>query len=343
MGSVPSSIPSFLPSASPTKTLSYVPTAAPSKSSQPTATCAATDIGAISGVSTKISTVAIHGNYMLVGNEAADKVELFMREDESSSWLTVKSYEPSEPLYYSSKFGDAITLDDQHIVVTSEGYYASDTGRLFIYDRATDTETIIENPGLGVGNDLFGGAVALFGNIIVVAAKYDDTLFSNSGIVYIFKKNAGVWENVQAITAPTGSSNDYFGISVATSGGVITVGAPYYDQDLSYRAGAVYFYLYNSNQGSVELLDSMKSPGYNTRKGYSVVMEGNRIAVSSPGYYIEVYMYSTTKTLTLIGTMTSSATDFGRVMAISGNTVVSVGGASYSGQTLYQQIICGGS
>jgi len=392
--SVPSSIPSFLPSASPTKTLSYVPTAAPSKSSQPTATCAATDIGAISGVSTKISTVAIHGNYMLVGNEAADKVELFMREDESSSWLTVKSYEPSEPLYYSSKFGDAIALDDQHIVVTSEGYYASDTGRLFIYDRATDTETIIENPGPGGGNDLFGCSVALFGNIIVVGAQYDDTLDDNSGIVYIFKKNSGVWENVQAITAPTGSRSDYFGgsvatdgdlivvgatgageggaayvyhydnnkfehivtiepeyitygnffgISVATSGGVITVGAPYYDQDLSYRAGAVYFYLYNSNQGSIELLDSMKSPGYNTATGYRVAMEGNRIAVSSPGNYIEVYMYSTTKTLTLIGTMTSSASDFGKVMAISGNTVVSKGGSYYSSQTLYQQIICGGS
>jgi len=395
--SVPSSIPSFLPSASPTKTLSYVPTAAPSKSSQPTATCAATDIGAISGVSTKILAVAIHGNYMLVGNENAKEVELFMREDESSSWSTVKKYKSSVPLNYSSKFGKAIALDDQHIVVTSEGYYSSDTGRLFIYDRATDTETIIENPGPGGGSDLFGCSVALFGNIIVVGAQYDDTLDDNSGIVYIFKKNSGVWENVQAITAPTGSDSDYFsyfggsvatdgdlivvgatgageggaayvyhydnnkfehivtiepeyitygnffGISVATSGGVITVGAPYYDQDISYRAGAVFVYLYNSNQGSIELLDSMKSSGYNTGKGYSVAMEGNRIAVSSPGNYIEVYMYSTTKTLTLIGTMTSSATDFGRVMAISGNTVVSVGGASYSGQTLYQQIICGGS
>jgi len=392
--SVPSSSPSFIPSASPTKTLSYVPTGAPSKSSQPTATCVATDIGAISGVSTKISTIAMHGNYMLVGNSGANEAELFMRQDESSSWSTVKTYTPSMNLDYSSKFGDATAIDDQHIVITSRGYYTSDTGRLFIYDRATDAETILENPGSGGGNDLFGNSVALFGNIIVVGAKFDDTLFSNSGIVYIYEKNAGAWEYVQALTspAPTADNDDYFGVSVAydgdlivvgasgageggaayvygygtdgfehlatieqseikysdnfgmsvaTSGGVITIGAPYYDEDLSYRAGAVYFYSYDSNQGSVTLLDKKYGAEYNSQLGYTLAMEGNRIAVSSYDKHIDFYMLSTTKTLTLLGTMTSSDSYFGGIVAFSKNSVVSFGGASYSGQTLYQQIICG--
>lgn len=392
--SVPSSIPSFLPSASPTKTLSYVPTVAPSKSSQPTTTCAATDIGAISGVSTKILTVAIHGNYMIVANPNSDEVELFMRQDESSSWSTVKTYTPSIDLNYSSKFGDATALDDQHIVITSLGYYSSDTGRLFIYDRATDAETIFENPGPSLGSDLFGCSVALFGNIIVVGAQYDDTLDTNSGIVYIYEKNSGVWEYVQAITAPApdGGYNDYFGgsvatdgdlivvgatgagtggavylygygtdefyslrkiepdeiessdsfgRSVATSGGIITIGAPYFDKGLSYQAGAVFFYSYDSNQNSVTLLEQKNGSGSSTRLGYTVAMEGNRIAVSSYDNHIDLYMISTTKTLTLLGTMTSSAPYFGSIIAFSKNSVLSVGGYSYSTQTLYQQIICG--
>merc|ERR1719469_1352588 len=190
--SAPTSIPSKSPTDIPTKTPSYVPSSAPTKSSRPTPNCADTYAEEISGVSDSISSVAMYGtNHMLVGNEDDNQVELFMREYYFSNWSSVKVYEPSIPVESGTDYGKAIALNDQHVVITSVkvASYYSGTDRLIIWDRATDTETIIENPG--TGSNSFGCSVAVSGNIIVVGAKEDDTVGTNAGIVYIYEKKDG--------------------------------------------------------------------------------------------------------------------------------------------------------
>eukprot|EP00588_Corethron_pennatum_P010470 CAMPEP_0194269164 /NCGR_PEP_ID=MMETSP0169-20130528/3365_1 /TAXON_ID=218684 /ORGANISM="Corethron pennatum, Strain L29A3" /LENGTH=342 /DNA_ID=CAMNT_0039010699 /DNA_START=156 /DNA_END=1180 /DNA_ORIENTATION=- len=239
--SAPTSIPSKSPTDIPTKTPSHVPSSSPTKSSRPTPNCADTYISEIYGVSDSISTVAMYGtNHMLVGNEDDDQVELFMREYYFSNWSSVKVYELSTPVEYGTTYGIAIALNDQHVVITSEASsYSSDTGRLIIWDRATDTETNIENPGTGKGSDSFGCSVAVSGNIIVVGAKYDDTVGTNAGIVYIYEKKDGTWDLVQSVKAPDGRSYDEFGYSVAYDGDTIVVGAVVAGSN---KSGAVYVY-----------------------------------------------------------------------------------------------------
>jgi len=246
--SAPTSFPSKVPSESPTKTESFVPSSAPSKSSLPTPNCVGTDISAIADHITDIDELAMQGNYLLVSDGDNNNVNLLMRENYLASWSTVKVYEPSIDMNSSSDFGTKVALDDNHVAVTSEGYYQYDTGRLFIYDRATDTETIFENPGADLGSDLFGSAVAVSGSYIIIGARYDSSVAYRAGIVYIYEKNpGGDWAFSQSITAPDGRSNDNFGISVALDGNTIVVGATGAGPNASGAA-----YVYRKKNGTYE-------------------------------------------------------------------------------------------
>jgi len=280
--SAPTSNPSKSPTDIPTKTPSYVPSSAPTKSSRPTPNCVDTYAEEISVVRDYINAVTMYDtNHMLVGNDNDNQVELFMRDYFFSNWLSVKVYEPSIELGYSTEYGTAIALNDQHVVITSEGSY-SDPDRLFIYDRATDTETIIENPGTESGNDLFGCSVALSGNIIVIGAKNDDTVATNAGIAYIYEKKDGTWDLVQSIKAPDGRSYDYFGSSVAYDGNTIVVGAT----GAGPKQGGV-AYVYRRGIGSTDY-DHFSTVGPDNGGssgdsfGYSVATSGGVITVGSP-------------------------------------------------------------
>lgn len=90
----------------------------------------------------------------------------------------------------------------------------------------------------GTAEDEYGNAVAIEGNIAVVAAKGEN---DGQGAVYVFKKVNGSWELVQKLTASDGEAGDGFGSSVAIDGDHIVVGASG-DDDGGQDAGAAYVF-----------------------------------------------------------------------------------------------------
>jgi hypothetical protein len=86
----------------------------------------------------------------------------------------------------------------------------------------------------GSSEDHFGWSVAVFNNRIVVGSPYDDDDGGgfDSGSVYVFEfdTSSSSWEEKVKLTASDAGADDGsdgFGISVAVSGDVIVVGAPY--------------------------------------------------------------------------------------------------------------------
>ena len=61
-------------------------------------------------------------------------------------------------------------------------------------------------------SDAFGGAVAVYGDTIMVGADMDNML---RGAVYVFTRSGGVWSQQQKIVPASASSNDHVGIDVA--------------------------------------------------------------------------------------------------------------------------------
>lgn len=94
----------------------------------------------------------------------------------------------------------------------------------------------------GKPDDQFGWSVAMWEHTIAVGAFADDTSGLDSGAVYIFEKDSGVW-NQQARVAPSdGEENDHFGRSVDVHRDWLIVSSPF-DDEVGIEAGSVYIYM----------------------------------------------------------------------------------------------------
>lgn len=124
------------------------------------------------------------------------------------------------------------------------------TGCAYVYERINGSYIWTQKLAAddGAGTDRFGRSVSISGDgsTIVIGAYYDDDKGGNSGSVYIFKRTATGYEQVQKLVAFDGITADYFGygVNISGDGQVIAVGA-YLDDDKGTNSGSVYIYRYD--------------------------------------------------------------------------------------------------
>jgi FG-GAP repeat len=159
---------------------------------------------------------------------------------------------------------------------------------------ATGTETRELDPSPAITNLSFGTAVAVSGGHVAVAAEGDDDL---SGLVhpavFEFNEPAAGWgagadpalHPKARLTAAHGGPFDFFGQSIAISGSMIVVGAPYASLDRKFDSGAVYLFnkpkngWHNAHQSrqfiatTTERWDSF---------GFAVALSGSTIVAGAP-------------------------------------------------------------
>ena len=73
--------------------------------------------------------------------------------------------------------------------------------------------------------DMFGRALELDGEHLIIGAYSDDTLAANAGAVYVFDLASGLAVEDSKLFASDGIANDYFGGAVAINGNIAIVGA----------------------------------------------------------------------------------------------------------------------
>jgi hypothetical protein len=162
--------------------------------------------------------------------------------------------------------------------------------------------------------DQFGTSVSLDGNRLAVGSIWDDgpsNASTNTGAVYLYSFtdaafNGGVLESIIG-AGYTGGKNinqtlgtdDYFGRSVSLDGNRLAVGADSDDGNANSvsGSGAVYLYTFTDSAFSGGALQATIGAGYTGGKniniastlgsaelfGYSVSLDGNRLAVGSQG------------------------------------------------------------
>lgn len=232
--------------------------------------------------------VGVSGNTVVVGAPNEDNSqttithgssisEIFTSSNSGAAYVFVREEEGWIPQAYlrapnqgaEDQFGGSVAVSGDRIVVGASRESSSETtisngtsitetgvnansGAAYVFKRTTgvwELEAYLKASNAGQ-LDLFGSAVTLFGDTIVVGAHQEDNaqttitdgtevteseLKGNSGAVYVFRNENSQWIQEAYLKAPNSGANDYFGYSVGSSAETIIVGA----------------YLEDSNQATV--------------------------------------------------------------------------------------------
>ncbi|MBE7556968.1 MAG: FG-GAP repeat protein [Anaerolineales bacterium] len=193
----------------------------------------------------------------------------------------------------------------------------------------------------GVTGDLFGFAVAITGDTIVVGAVGDN---SSRGSAYVFAKPGSGWSGTLTetakLTTADGTGGDTFAATVALNGDTLAAGAPADTIGSHSRQGSVYIFVKPSGgwvSTSTFTAKLTASDGITDDIfGGSVALSGDTLVAGAPGYFSEpgpdaAYVFvkpgsGWVTTSTFAAKLTASdgvGTDvFGFSAAISGDTVV---------------------
>jgi len=205
------------------------------------------------------SSVAISGDRLVVGahgDDNAGKIYIYDWDISTSTYVEVATITASDAAAYDY-FGNAVALsgNSKRLVVGAlyEDTVGVDAGKVYIYDwngsAYVEVSTITASDA--AASDIFGSAIALSGNRLVVGAHYDDTVEYAAGKVYVYEWNSdtSVYDEVTTITASDAAANDYFGSSVALTsvGNRLLVGACGVDT-AGIDGGKVYIYERNGTE-----------------------------------------------------------------------------------------------
>jgi hypothetical protein len=192
------------------------------------------------------------------------------------------------------RFGRSVAVSGDVIVV---GAYGEDSGGVYagaayVFHRMKDgpdtwgqVEKIV---GIDTENgDWFGFSVAVSGDVIVVGARYDNGVVSDTGAAYVFqrrKNGADQWDQVQKLTASDAEFQDNFGYAVGVYGDVIVVGARYEDEG-GHDAGAAY--VFHRMKNGIDQWDEVQKltasgAGAGEYFGNAVAVWGDVIVIGAP-------------------------------------------------------------
>jgi len=150
--------------------------------------------------------------------------------------------------YFTYLNKDGLRLFVGTVYNDEKGYNA---GKVYEYKRNTvndEWEEVTQITGSDITDtSYFGISISMSDdeNTLVVGAHGDDTVNTDTGAVYTFKRDTvnDVWTEINKLTISDATEYDYFGISVSVSsdGLVLTVGA-HGDDTVASAAGKVYTY-----------------------------------------------------------------------------------------------------
>jgi hypothetical protein len=226
------------------------------------------------------SSVAIDGNTAIVGargkNFGRGVAYLYRYNPATYTW--------DEAILSASdgangdNFGTSVAIDGDTAIVGAPSKNASQgAAYLYRYNPASYTwEQEILTASDGLPGDKFGISVALSGNFALVGASLKN---SGQGGAYLYSYNPAthLWAE-EIFTALDGSSNDYYGASVAIDGNSALVGA--YGKNSS--QGAVYLYrldpsIHYWHEGILTASDGVSGDEF----GISVAIDGNSALVGA--------------------------------------------------------------
>lgn len=187
--------------------------------------------------------VAVRNGIVAVGaygdNGWTGAVYVYVR-DEDGTWTQQAKLEASRT---NSYFGYAISMHGTTLVVGAYGDGGAGAAYVFTFDDGRWTERTKLIASDAHGGALFGYAVAVHGDRLIVGSPRNHNLGYEAGSAYLFQSMVdGTWTEQATLNARDGRSDDWFGMSVEILGDTVAVGAPHYGRRGTRKTGAVYLF-----------------------------------------------------------------------------------------------------
>ncbi|MGH1365352.1 MAG: FISUMP domain-containing protein [Calditrichia bacterium] len=186
------------------------------------------------------------------------------------------------------RFGVSCAINNQWAVVGAfaQDSIAMNSGSVYIYRYNTgaqnwgfDREIVAPTAREGA---IFGNAVSLSGNQIVIGASMDDELGDQAGAAYVFEHEVNEWSFKGKLVASDGMSGANFGASVAIDGDDLIVGSPKSDGQGD-NAGSIYFFEKQNNVWQESGRYMASSPAASDEFGGRVDISGEIALIGSTG------------------------------------------------------------
>lgn len=225
-----------------------------------------------------------------LGAEADPAAHVF--EERDGAWIETARLMPDDGAPGSSwrpgasTFATSVAIDGSTVAVGAFQHTADPSrphqGAVYVFtnDGGVWRQTQKLLPDDGRGGDSFGNAVALQGDTLLIGAREAtrNRDFPLHGLVYVFKRQGGLWTQRQTLFAPTLKSGAQFGQSLALDGDTAIVGEP---GGLDH-AGAAHALRRNNDLWQVaQTLPSTGAVGIRDTLGFRVALSGDRALVSA--------------------------------------------------------------
>ncbi len=238
--------------------------------------------------------------------------------------------------FASAHFGASVAVSGSLVAVSAPNDYGyPDEGHVYLYQTSDGSNLSIPNPICCADN--FGASIALGNGLVVIGAPLAEDFYLDVGQAFIYDTSNGT--RLTTLLSPTPTSGGEFGSSVAISGDLVVVGAPFENESTDslsdFEAG--HAYVFNLESHSVLMLSDPDPQEY-AKFGSSVAIDGDLVAVGAPNEASgagAVYLFNA-ETGDLLANLSNPAegqgSNFGTSVAVNGsNVIVGAPGGSESG------------
>lgn len=181
----------------------------------------------------------------------------------------------------SSRLGASVAIVGNTIVAgdTNSSEYGSYTGSAHVFERSGSTWSHAAKigPGDGLAGGLFGGAVGMTKDTIVIGATGVSATGSNIGAAYVFVRSGGGWIEQTKLAASDSADRNYFGYSIDISGNTAVIGA----YGTSSSSGSTYIFTRSGSTWTEQAkLTASDGAGYDYF-GYSVAVSDDTAVIGA--------------------------------------------------------------
>jgi hypothetical protein len=230
-------------------------------------------------------------------------------------------------------FGESVDVYGDTMVVGAPSAFNQlgfRTGAAFIFVRINGNWTYqakLSDPDSLLAANM-GNSVSIYGDTVVVGARYGDGRPGNTGLSYVYSRTGSIWTLEQKLFPTDGSVAAAFGASVSIHADTIVVG----DTEANSNGAAyVFFRIQGVWTQQAKLLDPLGTPS--KQFGYSVSVFNDTIAVGSRYGRLQginsgiVCLYSNTNNVWLFKQRLSASDgadsdSFGASVAIDGSNLI---------------------